>query len=87
MPTCRTIIAVIDDLDYIDDGATPERIVEVTTAAAELFYANRDDVQEFRVIERRESYRHVNLPEDYNAMEDREIRAMAWSLYCNAGAP
>ena len=87
MPTCRTIIAVIDHPDYIDDGATPERIVEVTTAAAEMFYARRDDVWQFRVIERRESYRHVNLPADYNAMEDREIRAMAWNLYCNAGAP
>jgi hypothetical protein len=87
MKTTRTIIAIIDNASYTDDGATPERIVEVTTAAAEMFYANRDDVQEFRVIERRESYRHVNLPEDYNAMEDREIRAMAWCLYCNAGAP
>ena len=87
MMTTRTILAIIDDPDYIDDGATPERIVEVTTAAAEMFYANRDDVQEFRVIERRESYRHVNLPADYNAMEDREIRFMAWRIYCNAGAP
>jgi hypothetical protein len=26
MPTCRTIIAVIDHPDYIDDGATPERL-------------------------------------------------------------
>jgi hypothetical protein len=87
MKTTRTIIAIIDNASYIDDGATPERIVEVTTAAAELFYSRRDDVHEFRVIERRVDYVSVDLPADYNAMEDREIRFMAYRIYCNAGAP
>jgi hypothetical protein len=78
----RTIIAVIDNASYTDDGATPADIVKATTTAAELYYAGREDVTKFDVIERLEAYTGVQLPADHNAVENREIAELAWKIYC-----
>lgn len=78
----RTIVAVIDDTDWLDYGATPEQIVKIYTAAGELHFADRDDVTRFEVIERQERFCRVQLPDNYDAEDQAAVRKLAWQIFC-----
>lgn len=82
----RTIIAVTDAHCWSLENVPAERIVELMYEAGEAYYANRDDVGSFEVIERLERYSNVDLPADYNKAESKAIMAAAWELYCNGPA-
>ena len=78
-----SVIAITDD-DF--EGVDEEHVVAAYEEAANVFYFGTYD--EIRVVTRLQRYSNTQLPSDAcSPADNREIRNMAWRLYCEAGAP
>jgi hypothetical protein len=80
----RTVIAFVDNPDFIDNGVTPAKIVEYIAEAAVRFYQNFPGVTSFRILKLKEFQgyqKHLESISDYDSLDQEDIEEIAWMLF------